>query len=85
MRIELTPATVLGTRESFSARLLEGDVKAFEASWVLERLSDGTRLTLESFIDANLQLPSTFIDTGAAAGLKESILSIKARAEESSP
>jgi ribosome-associated toxin RatA of RatAB toxin-antitoxin module len=83
MRIELTPPVVAGDRESFEARLLEGDVKTFQARWVLERLADGTRLTLESFLDANLQLPAAFIDAGSAAGLKESILAIKARAEES--
>jgi len=82
MRIDFSPGTVDGTSESFSAHLVAGDVKAFEAHWLLQRLEDGTRLTLESFLDANVQLPSTFIDTGSAAGLKESILNIKARAEE---
>ena len=84
MRIEISPATVVGPRESFVARLLDGDVKAFEARWVLDRIEEGTRLTLESFIDANLQLPASFIDAGSAAGLKESILAIKARAEDGS-
>ncbi len=85
MRIEFSPGTVDGARESFSARLLDGDVKAFEARWLLETLAGGTRLTLESFLDANLQLPAAFLDTGSAAGLKESILNIKARAEEGAP
>jgi len=85
MRIEFSPSTIVGTRESFSAHLLEGDVKAFEASWLLERLDEGTRLTLESFLDANLQLPTSFLDTGSAAGLKEAILNIKARAEDGAP
>jgi hypothetical protein len=83
MRIEVSPPAAVGSRESFEARLLEGDVKAFEARWVLDRLDDGTRLTLESFIDANLKLPAAFIDAGNVAGLKESILAIKARAEGS--
>jgi ribosome-associated toxin RatA of RatAB toxin-antitoxin module len=82
MRIEVSPPTVTGTRESFVAKLLEGDVKAFEARWVLDRLDDGTRLTLESFIDADVPFPAAFIDAGSAAGLKESILAIKARAED---
>jgi hypothetical protein len=76
---------VVGPRESFEGKLVEGDVKAFEARWVLERLDDGTRLTLESFLDANLPFPTAFIDAGSSAGLKESILAIKARAEEGAP
>jgi len=82
MRVEFTPSTFDGPLESFSAHLLEGNVKAFQAHWLLEHLADGTRLTVESFLDANLQLPSTFIDAGSAAGLKEAVLNIKARAED---
>jgi ribosome-associated toxin RatA of RatAB toxin-antitoxin module len=85
MRVELTPLLVVGTRQSFQAKLLEGDVKAFETSWALEQLPDGTRLTLESFLDANLPFPAAFIDSGSSAGVKESILAIKARAEEGGP
>ncbi len=85
MRVELTAPVVVGSRESFEGKLVEGDVKAFEARWVLERLDDGTRLTLESFLDANLPFPTAFIDAGSSAGLKESILAIKARAEEGGP
>lgn len=85
MRIELSPPVVVGTHETFGARLLDGDVKAFEARWELERMVDGTRLTLESFLDANLQLPTAFIDAGSAAGIKASILAIKARAEDGAP
>ena len=85
MRVEVSAPVVDGARESFSARLLEGDVKAFEARWVLDRLADGTRLTLESFMDGNLQFPVAFLDAGNAAGIKASILAIKARAEDGAP
>jgi ribosome-associated toxin RatA of RatAB toxin-antitoxin module len=85
MRVDVSPPSVDGARETFHAKLVEGDVKAFETRWVLERCSGGTRLTLESFLDAKLQLPAAFIDAGSAAGIKESILSIKARAEEGVP
>jgi ribosome-associated toxin RatA of RatAB toxin-antitoxin module len=83
MRVEISAPVIAGPRLSFEAKLLEGDVKAFAARWVLDRLDEGsTRLTLESFLDPDLQLPATFIDSGSAAGLKESILAIKARAED---
>jgi hypothetical protein len=83
MRVEISAPVVAGPRVSFEAKLLEGDVKAFAARWVLDRVDEGaTRLTLESFLDPDLQLPATFIDSGSAAGLKESILAIKARAED---
>jgi hypothetical protein len=85
MRVEVSAPVVDGARESFSARLLEGDVKAFEARWVLDRLADGTRLTLESFMDGNLQFPVAFLDAGNASGVKASILAIKARAEDGAP
>jgi ribosome-associated toxin RatA of RatAB toxin-antitoxin module len=85
MRVEVSPPAVDGPRETFDAKLLDGDVKAFEGRWVLERLAGGTKLTVESFLDAKLQLPPAFIDAGSAAGLKESILAIKARAEEGAP
>ena len=81
MRVEVSPPVDDGARETFGARLLAGDVKRFEARWILDRLADGTRLTCESFLDANLQLPAAFIDAGSAAGIKASILAIKARAE----
>jgi ribosome-associated toxin RatA of RatAB toxin-antitoxin module len=81
MRIEVSRPVVDGTRETFGAHLLDGDVKAFELRWVLDRLADGTRLTCESFLDAKLQLPPAFIDAGSLSGLKASILAIKARAE----
>jgi hypothetical protein len=84
MRVEISPTTIVGHGESFVARLLDGDVKAFEARWVFDRIEEGTRLTLESFIDVGVQLPAALIDAGSAAGLKESILAIKARAEDSS-
>lgn len=82
MKIEVSPPVSDGPRMSFGAKLLDGDVKAFSLRWELEKMLDGTRLTLESFLDANLTLPSSFIDSGSAAGLKASILSIKARAED---
>jgi ribosome-associated toxin RatA of RatAB toxin-antitoxin module len=85
MRVEISSPVVDGPRETFAARLLEGDVKAFEARWELVRKPEGTLLTLESFLDADLTLPAAFIDAGAAAGLKTSILAVKARAEESGP
>jgi len=85
MKVEISPPRTEGPRQTFDARLLEGDVKAFEARWELVRMDDGTRLTLESYIDANLTLPAAFIDAGSAAGLKASILAVKARAEESLP
>jgi ribosome-associated toxin RatA of RatAB toxin-antitoxin module len=85
MRVEVSSPVVDGPRETFGARLIEGDVKAFEARWELVRKPDGTLLTLESFLDANLTLPAAFIDSGSAAGLKTAILAVKARAEESGP
>ncbi len=85
MKVEISAPVVDGARETFAARLLEGDVNAFQARWELERMADGTRLTLESFLDANLKLPPAFLDAGSAAGIKDSILSIKARAEERAP
>jgi ribosome-associated toxin RatA of RatAB toxin-antitoxin module len=85
MKIEISAPLTDGARQTFNARLLEGDVKAFEARWELTRMVDGTRLTLESYLDANLTLPAAFIEAGSAAGLKASILAVKARAEESSP
>jgi ribosome-associated toxin RatA of RatAB toxin-antitoxin module len=81
MRVEVSPPVDDGARQTFGARLLAGDVKQFEARWVLDRVADGTRLTCESFLDAGLQLPAAFIDAGSAAGIKASILAIKARAE----
>jgi hypothetical protein len=81
MRVEVSPPVDDGARQTFGARLIAGDVKHFEARWVLDRLADGTRLTCESFLDAGLQLPPAFIDAGSAAGIKASILAIKARAE----
>jgi hypothetical protein len=81
MRVEVSAPVVDGTRETFGAHLVTGDVKSFEARWILDRLADGTRLTCESFLDADVQLPSAFIDAGSAAGIKASILAIKARAE----
>ena len=86
MRVEISPPTVEGSRVSFDAKLLEGDVKAFSARWVLDRVEEGaTKLTLESFLDPDLALPAAFIDSGSAAGLKDSILAVKARAEEGAP
>jgi ribosome-associated toxin RatA of RatAB toxin-antitoxin module len=86
MRVEVSPPVVDGARLSFEAKLLEGNVKAFEARWVLDRLDEAaTRLTLESHLDPDLELPSAFINAGSAAGLKDSILAIKARAEEGGP
>jgi len=86
MRVEISPPKVEGSRLSFDAKLLEGDVKAFSARWVLERVEDGaTKLTLESYLDPDLPLPAAFIDSGSAAGLKDSILAVKSRAEEGAP
>jgi ribosome-associated toxin RatA of RatAB toxin-antitoxin module len=82
MRVEMTAPVVAGDRESFSAKLLDGDVKEFEASWALDRVPEGTRLTLESHLDAKFELPAAFIDSASASGLKDSILAVKARAEE---
>jgi ribosome-associated toxin RatA of RatAB toxin-antitoxin module len=83
MNVELSPPVTAGSRVSFEAKLIDGNVKAFEARWVLDKLEEGaTRLTLESYLDPDLQLPAAFIDAGSAAGLKESILAIKARAED---
>jgi ribosome-associated toxin RatA of RatAB toxin-antitoxin module len=82
MRVEMSAPVVVGDRESFSAKLVDGDVKAFEARWVLDRVAEGTRLTLESYLDAKFELPAAFIDAGSASGLKDSILALKARAEE---
>ncbi len=86
MRVEISPPAVEGSRTSFDAKLLQGDVKAFSARWVLDKVEEGaTKLTLESFLDPDLALPATFIDSGSAAGLKESILAVKARAEDGVP
>ncbi len=86
MRIEITAPRADGSRLSFEAKLLEGDVKAFSAHWLLDRVDEGsTRLTLESYLDADLQLPATFINSGSAGGLKDSIVAIKVRAEEGAP
>jgi ribosome-associated toxin RatA of RatAB toxin-antitoxin module len=82
MLVEISTPVVVAARESFDAKLLDGDVKAFEARWVLERVPEGTRLTLESYLDAKLELPAAFIDAGAASGIKDSILAVKARAED---
>jgi ribosome-associated toxin RatA of RatAB toxin-antitoxin module len=82
MRVEISPPVVLAGRESFDAKLLDGDVRSFEAKWVLESTPDGTRLTLESLLDPKLELPAAFLDAGSASGLKDSILAVKARAEE---
>jgi ribosome-associated toxin RatA of RatAB toxin-antitoxin module len=85
MRVDVSPTAIDSARQVFEGKLVDGDVKAFEGRWVLERLAGGTKLTVESFLDAKLQLPAAFIDAGSAAGLKESILAIKARAEEAAP
>jgi ribosome-associated toxin RatA of RatAB toxin-antitoxin module len=86
MRVEISRPKTEGARLSFDAKLLEGDVKAFSARWVLDRVEEGaTKLTLESYLDPDLPLPATFIDSGSAAGLKDSILAVKSRAENSPP
>jgi ribosome-associated toxin RatA of RatAB toxin-antitoxin module len=82
MRIEMSAPAIAGDQESFEAKLLDGDVKAFETRWVLERVREGTRLTVESYLDAKIELPAAFIDAGSASGLKDSILAEKARAEQ---
>ncbi len=83
MRVDISSPVVSNGRESFDAKLVEGDVRAFEARWVLEPVAEGTKLTLESFLDPKLELPAAFLDAGSASGLKDSILAVKARAEES--
>jgi ribosome-associated toxin RatA of RatAB toxin-antitoxin module len=84
MRIEMSAPAVDGARETYEGKLLEGDVRGFKAKWVLEQVAEGTRLTVESFLDGKIELPSAFLDAGGLSGLKDSILAIKTRAEDPS-
>jgi hypothetical protein len=84
MRIEMSAPAIDGPRETYEGKLLEGDVRGFKAKWVLERVAEGTRLTLESFLDGKIELPAAFLDAGGLSGLRGSILAIKTRAEDAS-
>jgi ribosome-associated toxin RatA of RatAB toxin-antitoxin module len=83
MRVEVSPASVRGGAESYSGRLLAGNVKAFEPRWELEALdAQRTRFTVESFMDPDLALvPSSAVNDGARRGVRDAILAQKARAE----
>jgi len=83
MRVEITPRPPSGGIESYEERLVQGNVKAFEARWELEPLgAHRTRLTLESFLDPDLPLvPASAVNQGARDGLRDAVLAFKGRSE----
>ena len=82
MRVEIAPPAHQGNVEKYEGHLVQGNVKAFRPSWVLESRGDRTRVTVDSFIDPDLALvPDALVNSGARDGVRDAMVALTARVE----
>lgn len=82
VRAEISPPATSGGVESHDGRLVAGNIKDYRIRWCFEAIaSKRTRLTVDSFVDPGLFLPSSLINRVSREAAKNAILALKHQAE----
>jgi ribosome-associated toxin RatA of RatAB toxin-antitoxin module len=83
VRMEVSPATMVGGVETYEMRFINGNVKGFQARWRLEeRGADRTWLTVDSHLEPAIPIPVALMASGSLSGAEDAIVAIKRRAED---
>jgi ribosome-associated toxin RatA of RatAB toxin-antitoxin module len=82
-RFDMSAAKKDGKAETYSSKLIEGNVKAAKAIWRLEPVDDShTKLTLEVFLHPDAPLPSSLLNHENVQGAAKGVVAMRDHIEE---
>jgi len=80
-RVEMQKARIADGVEIHEARMLDGNVKDFKATWFLQQVGDSTKLSLEVFLVPKLPLPNSILNSENMSGSARGVSAMRSRIE----